>query len=91
MSGYERGEYSPSPEIVEKMASTYGVTKEVLLAEATEGEKSPRIEDDETLLAEAELALRNESGELLPEDVEEIKNFIEFKRQKRQRQRGEDE
>ena len=75
---WEAGKTQPTPEHLTGLAEAFGVSTDWLLG------KDEAMED---LLNEAELSFRQAVAELPVEDVESIREFISFVRERRRRRR----
>ena len=75
---WEAGKMQPTPEHLTELAQALGVSTDWLLG---------RIEAMEELLNEAEVSFRQAVAELPAEDVEAIRDFIRFVRDRRRGRR----
>ncbi len=80
VSSWEAGKYMPMPENLPKIATLYGVTIDAILG---------RESAAQTVMEEAELALRGAATELTEEEMQSVADFIQFvRRQKREKGEG---
>lgn len=86
---WERGEATPNPEAIIKMAKIFGVSTDALLGENTSPVSSPTAHDDGSLMA----AFFEGGEDLSQEEMDELwadaKDYIQYKlAQRRRKQDG---
>ena len=76
---WESGRQLPAGPKMVQLANLYSLSVDQLFGRLERG-------DETLLMEEAELALRSASGQLTPEDVKSIRDYIDFVHQRRRRE-----